>query len=201
MKGRITEWNRERGFGYLECEGRRIFLHWRDFKERHKRPEVGDVIRFEPGEDQQGRRCAKAAMHAHDGGRFRLWHFLVLAALLVLPVIAIVRSFNHVPARWFGGWCAAVSLFTFFAYYRDKRLAREKAWRTSEATLHLLELLGGWPGAFLAQRKLRHKSSKDSYQAVFILIVGAYQFFAIDALRGWPFVHLLAKAFKELASR
>lgn len=41
MKGRITEWNRERGFGYLECEGRRIFLHWRDFKERHKRPRSG----------------------------------------------------------------------------------------------------------------------------------------------------------------
>jgi len=41
--------------------------------------------------------------------------------------------------------------------------------------LHLLELLGGWPGAFLAQRRLRHKCSKRRYQFVFWLIVLAYQ--------------------------
>jgi uncharacterized membrane protein YsdA (DUF1294 family) len=48
-----------------------------------------------------------------------------------------------------------------------------------------LELLGGWPGAFLAQRWLRHKCSKGSYQAVFWLIVLAYQFAAFDSLQNW----------------
>lgn len=158
------------------------------------------MILFEQGEDAQGRRCAKAALHAHDGGRFRAWHFGVLAGLLALPVVAVLQVLGPGSARWIGGWCAAASLFTFLAYYQDKRLAREKAWRTSEGTLHLLELLGGWPGAFLAQRGLRHKSSKGPYQFVFILIVGAYQFLALDALRGWPFVHLLGQALKDLAS-
>jgi len=45
--------------------------------------------------------------------------------------------------------------------------------------------LEAWPGAFIAQRRLRHKCSKISYQAVFWLIVIAYQFAAIDALMSW----------------
>lgn len=194
FKGRITEWDGQRGFGYVECEGRRVFLHWREFKERHKRPEVGDLILFTLGEDKQGRPCAKEAVHASDGGRFRLWHFALLAGLVALPAFAVVRVAGPELGRWMGGWCLAASVFTFLAYWQDKRLARAKTWRTPETTLHLLELLGGWPGAFLAQRRLRHKSSKGTYQFVFVLIIGLYQFLAIDALRGWPFLRLLAGA-------
>ena len=39
--------------------------------------------------------------------------------------------------------------------------------RTPEARLHLYELLGGWPGALVAQQKLRHKSSKQAFREVF----------------------------------
>jgi len=54
--------------------------------------------------------------------------------------------------------------------------------------LQVLDLLGGWPGGFLAQQRLRHKCSKLSYQFMFWLVVALYQFVAIDALRGWPMV-------------
>ncbi|SJM91388.1 Cold-shock protein (fragment) [Crenothrix polyspora] len=47
-------------------------------------------------------------------------------------------------------------------------------WRIPEKSLHTLELLGGWPGALLAQRTLRHKNRKPSYQVVFWLIVGLH---------------------------
>jgi len=57
--------------------------------------------------------------------------------------------------------------------------------RLCEGRLHLLELLGGWPGALLAQRRLRHKCSKGSYQFVFWLIVLVYQFAAFDSLQNW----------------
>jgi len=48
-----------------------------------------------------------------------------------------------------------------------------------------LRMLGGWPGAFLAQRVFRHKTSKLSYQVVFWAIVLVYQLVALDYLTGW----------------
>ena len=108
---------------------------------------------------------------------------LVLIGLLVLPVIA-GQQFGEV-SQWVGAYGVLLSAFTYWAYAVDKRRARDKEWRLSEGRLHLLELLGGWPGAFLAQRRLRHKCSKGSYQAVFWLIVLVYQFAAFDSLQNW----------------
>jgi uncharacterized membrane protein YsdA (DUF1294 family) len=56
----------------------------------------------------------------------------------------------------------------------DKRRARLHAWRISEATLHAVELFGGWPGAWIAQRLFRHKLQKGSYTAVFWAIVALH---------------------------
>ena len=108
---------------------------------------------------------------------------LVLIGLLVLPVIAGLQ-FGEV-SQWVGAYGILLSALTYWAYAADKRRAEEREWRVPEARLHLLELLGGWPGAFLAQRRLRHKCSKGSYQVVFWLIVLAYQFAAFDSLRNW----------------
>ncbi|MCE9677892.1 DUF1294 domain-containing protein [Shewanella sp. AS1] len=65
----------------------------------------------------------------------------------------------------------AISLITWLAYYRDKRAARRGHWRTSENTLQLLSLLGGWPGALLAQHYLRHKSQKRAFRLGLYLMV------------------------------
>ena len=69
------------------------------------------------------------------------------------------------------GLLAAMSVVTLVVFAWDKRRAKKKGWRVSERTLHLLELLGGWPGAWLAMRWLRHKSIKRSYRRVFWAIV------------------------------
>ncbi|HVZ64017.1 MAG TPA: DUF1294 domain-containing protein [Lacunisphaera sp.] len=191
FKGRIVEWSRERGFGYVESEGRRVFLHWREFKEHHKRPEEGDVILFELGQDKQGRPCATKATHHNDGGRLHGWHWFVLALLLAVPVSAAWRRMSQQAFLGVAVWCVGASALTYFAYYIDKRSARAQAWRAKETQLHLMELVGGWPGAFLAQYRFRHKSSKASYQFVFFLIVGLYQFVAVDAVRGWPLAKML----------
>jgi uncharacterized membrane protein YsdA (DUF1294 family) len=61
-----------------------------------------------------------------------------------------------------------VASIAAFAVYRvDKSAARDGSWRTPESTLHILSLLGGWPGAMIAQKVLRHKSRKASFQLVF----------------------------------
>lgn len=61
----------------------------------------------------------------------------------------------------------AMSVIAYATYARDKSAARAGRRRTPEKTLHLVALLGGWPGALLAQRRLRHKSSKASFLFVF----------------------------------
>lgn len=69
----------------------------------------------------------------------------------------------------FTAWYLSLSLVTFLVYARDKAAARRQDRRTPEKTLHLLALLGGWPGAWCAQQWLRHKSSKPSFRRVFWL--------------------------------
>ena len=64
-----------------------------------------------------------------------------------------------------------MSALTFLLYAIDKRKAARSRWRIPENTLHLAELLGGAPGALLAQHFLRHKNRKLNYQVVFWLIV------------------------------
>jgi uncharacterized membrane protein YsdA (DUF1294 family) len=57
----------------------------------------------------------------------------------------------------------AMSVATLIVYAIDKRRARLDLWRIRERTLHLWALLGGWPGAFVAMKIVRHKGSKRSF--------------------------------------
>lgn len=183
LTAKIVEWDDQKGYGFLKVGEGRLFLHWRDFAERHKRPAVGDVIRFTGGVDAKGRICAKNAVHLNDGGRITALAVLLLACLLVPPALALhQRGWDF---RWVGAYALVISAVSYGSYALDKRRARAREWRISEAGLHVTELLGGWPGAFLAQRRLRHKCSKGSYQVMFWLIVLTYQFVAFDSLQDW----------------
>ncbi len=93
------------------------------------------------------------------------------------------------------GWATLASLVTFAFYAWDKRRATRNEWRTPEKILHLCALLGGWPGAFLAQRLLRHKNAKIPFQIVFWLIVLIFQYAAIDALLDWRLTRGITNAF------
>lgn len=66
---------------------------------------------------------------------------------------------------------ALLSLITYVLYALDKSAARGRRHRVPERTLHLLSLLGGWPGALLAQHMLRHKTAKPRFLFVFWLTV------------------------------
>jgi uncharacterized membrane protein YsdA (DUF1294 family) len=72
---------------------------------------------------------------------------------------------------WIAGGYLLMSILAFIAYAVDKSAAKHNRWRTQESTLHLLGVLGGWPGALLAQRWLRHKSKKTAFLVVFWLTV------------------------------
>lgn len=64
-----------------------------------------------------------------------------------------------------------LSLVSLAMYAHDKHAARQGAWRTPENSLHLADLVGGWPGGLLAQAWFHHKTAKASFQVVFWLTV------------------------------
>src|SRR5438876_1161568 len=64
-----------------------------------------------------------------------------------------------------------LSVVTFSLYGIDKRRAQGNLHRIKESHLHACELLGGWPGAIVAQRVFRHKWRKTRYMVVFWSVV------------------------------
>ncbi|WP_320823020.1 DUF1294 domain-containing protein [Reinekea sp.] len=64
------------------------------------------------------------------------------------------------------------SLVTLLIYSWDKYAAKKGWQRVPERTLHLLALIGGWPGALLAQQWLRHKTVKKRFRMVFWFTLG-----------------------------
>ncbi len=119
---------------------------------------------------------------------FRPNHLFLLAVLLVAPAAASWKLADG--KRWWilVGWYAAVSAFTYFIYADDKQRAQKKEWRAPENALQFFAFAGGWPGAYLAQRRIRHKNAKLRFQLLFWLIVGVHQVVAIDYLLDWRMV-------------
>jgi len=78
---------------------------------------------------------------------------------------------------------AVMSVITLLVYAWDKRAAGGRRRRRPESTLHLLALLGGWPGALLGQRLFKHKRQKLSFFAITWLIAAAH-------LAAWGWVGL-----------
>jgi len=69
---------------------------------------------------------------------------------------------------------AVASVTAFIAYGLDKRAAVRGRLRVPEASLHLIALLGGFPGALLGQHVFRHKRRKARYMIIFWLIVALH---------------------------
>ena len=89
--------------------------------------------------------------------------FAIPAFLLVYLGVAVLWRVPGVVAAVY----LVASLVCFVAYALDKSAAAQGRWRISEATLLGLGLVGGWPGALVAQQVLRHKSSKAEFRAAF----------------------------------
>lgn len=106
----------------------------------------------------------------------------LMIILCAAPAVGAWQAFANHAVFWpLLAYCA-MSLLSIWQYSRDKHNAQTGAWRIPEKQLHSVELLGGWPGALLAQQLLRHKTKKASYQGVFWLIVLLHQVYWLDQL-------------------
>lgn len=111
-----------------------------------------------------------------------IWKTLLFFVSLAITLLGLAVLFLHNAMLWPMGVYMGASLVSFIQYWGDKNKAQTDEWRTPESSLHLVELLGGWPGAFAAQKLLRHKTRKGSYQATYWLIVLIHLVFWIYTL-------------------
>ena len=182
FEGTLRSWNDERGFGFIAPThgGQDVFVHVSAFRARDTRPVLNQRVSFEVerGPNGKKRACQVMAVQAVPvAGRPRKqkaptqWAgaslFAAPAFLVLYFGVAVVWKVPH----WVGIGFLILSAVCLLAYAADKFAARSGGWRTRESTLLLLGLLGGWPGALLAQQWLRHKSAKPSFRNAFWLTV------------------------------
>ena len=172
-QGTLIHWDDYKGYGFLHPKNGMmdIFLHVKSLPHFQRRPQIGDLLTYEVEADEKGRYYASSSkIKGLAWSHFTcIWGcFSLLFGTYVYLAFQQILPFHPLSIY------AAVSLLTIRAYSCDKRAAQIGLRRTPERRLHLLEALGGWPGALLAQIFYRHKRQKISYQIVFWLIVAGH---------------------------
>lgn len=186
-QGTLTNWDDNRGFGFVEPKsgGQRVFVHIKSFSFYSRRPQSGDLINYATKKDSKGklqatevslvndrppankakskpkpqRTSAARSASPSESQRFPLilTFSVVLGGLILLGQLPIEVLYLYLLA----------SIVAYVMYAADKSAAQRNRWRTPESHLHLIALVGGWPGAYLAQQRLRHKSAKQEFKTVF----------------------------------
>ena len=171
LAGRITDWNDEKGFGFVVPNGGgdRAFVHVNEFQRGSKRPVSGDLISYVAATDQRGRLSAKQIRHAGQKIAVPRTPSRVPRAALGVSALALGAAlvFLRVIPLLLLAAITGLSLLAYVMYWVDKSAAQRGGQRTPESTLHLVSLAGGWPGALVAQQQFRHKTIKQPFQSVF----------------------------------
>ncbi len=192
FKGKITQWNDAKGFGFIQPmqSGEKVFFHIKSVQNRSRRPVLNEVVTYSVAKDGQGRLQAQAVTFAGEKLKVKKARSASNVPLSVSVVFFLLLALACWAGRLHPYFLAAyvgLSLLTFLSYAWDKHKAKRQSWRTPESTLHLLSLAGGWPGALLAQSRLRHKSATTSFLTVFWLTV-VVNLAALYWLAGQPFL-------------
>ncbi|CAG36796.1 cold shock and DUF1294 domain-containing protein [Desulfotalea psychrophila] len=201
--GTIKHWNDEKGYGFITPDngGNDVFLHIKAFKKRPHRPEIGQVISYGTTSGDKGRLRACNVQYMEDKSsstHTKKLTFTIYCAFLYVIGIAVGVYLGKLPKVSIYLYLGA-SFITFLAYGIDKSKAKQGGWRTQESTLHLFSIVGGWPGALLAQQKFNHKTTKESFRSEFwgtvvMNCVGFFWFTSPGALE--KTIHFLDKFLK-----
>ncbi|MGV8970110.1 MAG: DUF1294 domain-containing protein [Microbacteriaceae bacterium] len=184
--GVISQWDDERGFGFIapNSGGKDIFVHHSAFSRDTSRPASGDMIIYTLGTSAEGKPRAVYATHGEDTRSPRSTSFRKIDASTrgqrpairggtvradILAIIVFVGVAAAIGVRWpLPLWLPVLygttSVIAFFMYRHDKLAAINRRWRSRESSLHLIAIVGGWPGAIVAQQVYRHKTTKKRFR-------------------------------------
>ncbi|MGI9213672.1 MAG: DUF1294 domain-containing protein [Methylococcaceae bacterium] len=184
-EGTLVFWNDEKGFGFVRPlkGGEDYFAHISVFdRQQNRRPEIADRVLYREAPDDSGRRrLAYASLKGVEReppgaalGILTKTRPPQISALICVPLVLssyIIWHFNNpLPLMSY----VFLSILTMVLYGFDKRHAIQGDWRIPELYIHILEIMGGWPGSLIAQIDFSHKTRKSPYRRRLRLIIVAH---------------------------
>lgn len=182
-RGVVTNWHDERGFGFIKPEdgGSDHFLHVKALQPDQERPHDGMQVTYESHVSREGRLRAESVattptesavsssaklFYAPAALRTGTHVLGYLAVIGFAAIMALEIYFWGMPA-WVLAIYGGSSILSFALYWQDKKASVEGTWRVPEEQLHLLGIVGGWPGGVIAQIIFRHKTKKKRFARFF----------------------------------
>ena len=187
-QGRLVEWFDEKGYGFIQPNDDskdRVFLHIKDFARQGPRPILGCALEYNVLVDAQGRYRAQQVSYlkasqtqksrtskvspkkTEQGQRWSPMQIASVAYIVFLALLVLMGRLSGLVLLLISVMNAA----SYWFYAQDKEAALNGQRRVPENTLHLLSFLGGWPAAWLAQQKLRHKTQKQPFRKIYFCTI------------------------------
>ena len=185
-QGRLVEWFDDKGYGFIQpndASKDRVFLHIKDFARQGPRPIVGCALEYTVLLDGDGRFRAQQVMYLKasqtqkilpkpknvNGQQQKLkpMQIACIAYILALAVFTILGMLSGMVLLFI----SIANALTYWLYAQDKEAALLGNRRIPEQSLHILSFLGGWPTAWLAQERLRHKTQKQPFRKIYFCTI------------------------------
>lgn len=171
QQGKISKWDDEHGFGFISSSkgSSSLYVHISSFPRSRRRPSLNEGVSYTLGFDAHGRPQASDVWFIAGVSSFQRMRQIprsdvvqIVFAVSFLIALAVLVVLGWLEVSWLVLYYVS-SIITYGCYARDKKAAERGDWRTSESKLQLMSLIGGWPGALIAQMRLRHKTRKPSF--------------------------------------
>lgn len=188
-QGRLVEWFDEKGYGFIQPNDLtkdRVFLHIKDFSKPGPRPIIGCALEYTVTVDHRSRYRAlnviylkanqiqkkhqqyqESKVTSYAPSRLKSMQILCVIYIILIVILVLVGLLKGSILLLL----ILINVITYWCYAQDKEAAQLGNRRIPEQSLHILSFLGGWPAAYLAQQKLRHKTQKQTFKKVYLCTI------------------------------